>query len=158
MRQWIVSALVQITACRLFDTKPLSKPNAGLLSIGSLGTHFSEIFYQNKKISFTILHMKISSTKWLPFCPGGRCVNLSNLEKMAAISHNLFCDFKYTHLKGGCRLVACYPAEWAWTPRTPARWRFRGITSLQNPPVQQRLGLIRKLRPRSEWLCSTGNR
>ena len=29
MNQWIESALVQITACRLFDAKPLSKPMLG---------------------------------------------------------------------------------------------------------------------------------
>ena len=36
MRQWIESALVQIMACRLFGTKPLSK------SIGPSGTNLSE--------------------------------------------------------------------------------------------------------------------
>ena len=36
MREWIKSALVQIMACRLFGS-------AGLLSIGPLGTNFSEI-------------------------------------------------------------------------------------------------------------------
>ena len=42
-RQWTGSALVQILACRLFGAKPLSKKNnAGLLSIGTLGTNFSE--------------------------------------------------------------------------------------------------------------------
>ena len=44
VRQWIGSALVQIMACRLFGAKPLSKKNnAGLLSIGPLGTNFGGI-------------------------------------------------------------------------------------------------------------------
>ena len=41
-RLLIWSAFVQIMACRLFGTKTLSK-NAGLLSVGPLGTNFSEI-------------------------------------------------------------------------------------------------------------------
>ena len=31
------------TACRLFGAKPLSKPPAGLLSIGPFGTSFNKI-------------------------------------------------------------------------------------------------------------------
>ena len=50
MLPWIGSALFQIMACRLFSTKPLSEPVLGLLSIGPLGTNFSEIFYQNTKL------------------------------------------------------------------------------------------------------------
>ena len=45
MHQIIGWALVQIMACRLFGSKPLSKPNACLLSTGPFGTKFSEIFY-----------------------------------------------------------------------------------------------------------------
>ena len=67
MRRKIGSVLVQIMACRLFGVKPLSKPNAGLLLIGTLGTNFSEILIKIKNFSFT----KISSAKWRPFCSGG---------------------------------------------------------------------------------------
>ena len=43
MCQWIGSALVQIIACHLFGTKPLSKPcNVRLLPIGPLGKKVSE--------------------------------------------------------------------------------------------------------------------
>ena len=56
MRQSIGSALVQIMACRLFAAKPLCKPMLG---------------YQNtKNISFTKMHLNISSVKWRPFWPG----------------------------------------------------------------------------------------
>ena len=40
--------------------------NAGLLSIGTLGTNFSEVFIKIQKCSFTKLHPKITSAKWLP--------------------------------------------------------------------------------------------
>ena len=42
--------------------------NTELLSIVQLGTNFSEILI---KKSFTKMHLKITSTKWRPFCPGG---------------------------------------------------------------------------------------
>ena len=45
--------------------------NAGILSIGSLGTSFSEILIKMQNFSFTKMHLKILSEKWRPFCPGG---------------------------------------------------------------------------------------
>ena len=47
MHQWTWSTLVQIMACRLSSTKPLS--NADFLSIGTLGISFSEILIGRKK-------------------------------------------------------------------------------------------------------------
>ena len=44
---------------------------AGLLSIGPLGTNFSEISIKILNSSFTKKHLKKSSAKWRPFCPGG---------------------------------------------------------------------------------------
>ena len=45
--------------------------SAGLLSIGPLGTSFSQIRIQIQNFSFTNVHLQISSAKWRPFCPGG---------------------------------------------------------------------------------------
>ena len=45
--------------------------NAGLLSIGPLGTNFSEIFIKIQIFSFTKMHLKISSAKQWPFCSEG---------------------------------------------------------------------------------------
>ena len=44
--------------------------NAGLSSIGHLGTKLSGIVIKIN-FSFTKRHLKISSAKWRPFCPGG---------------------------------------------------------------------------------------
>ena len=52
--------------------------NAGLLSIGPLGTDFNEILITIQNFSFTKMHLKVSSEKWWPFCPG-RDNLLSNL-------------------------------------------------------------------------------
>ena len=47
--------------------------NAGILLIGTLG-NFSEILSKIHTSSFKKIHLKISSVKWRPFCPG-RWVN-----------------------------------------------------------------------------------
>ena len=44
--------------------------NAGLLSIGLLGTNFNEIIIKIKNSLLMKMHLKISSAKWQPFCPG----------------------------------------------------------------------------------------
>ena len=44
--------------------------NVHLLSIGPLGTNCSEILIKIQNISFTKMHLKITSAKWRPFCPG----------------------------------------------------------------------------------------
>ena len=45
--------------------------NAGLLSIGPLGTNFSEILVKIQNFLFTKMHLKLSYVKWRPFSPGG---------------------------------------------------------------------------------------
>ena len=44
--------------------------NAGILLIRSLGTNLSEIFIGNQVFSFKKMHLKMSSMKLHPFCPG----------------------------------------------------------------------------------------
>ena len=44
--------------------------SAWLLSIGPLGTNLSEIVIKIQNFSFTKMHLKISSAKSQPFCPG----------------------------------------------------------------------------------------
>ena len=45
--------------------------NAVLLLIEPLGTIFSEILIKTQKISFKKMHLKMSSAKRWPSCPGG---------------------------------------------------------------------------------------
>ena len=44
--------------------------NAGILSIGPWRTNFSEILIGIQAFSFRKMHLKMSSTKWRPFCLG----------------------------------------------------------------------------------------
>ena len=44
--------------------------NDGILSIGPLGTNFSENFIEILTFSFTKMRLKVSSAKWRPFCLG----------------------------------------------------------------------------------------
>ena len=49
--------------------------NAALLSIGSLGTNFSEILIKTQNFSFTKMHLKMSSAKVTAILSRGRRVN-----------------------------------------------------------------------------------
>ena len=71
MLQLIGSALVQIMACWLFGTKPLSKPMLGYCQLEIQEKNLSKILIKIQNFSFTKMHLKISSAKWQPFCPGG---------------------------------------------------------------------------------------
>ena len=44
--------------------------NAGMISIGALGTNFSEILAEIITFSFKKMYLKVSSAKWRPFCLG----------------------------------------------------------------------------------------
>ena len=44
--------------------------NAGILSIGLIGTKFSEILIEVLTFSFKKMRLKVSSAKWRPFCLG----------------------------------------------------------------------------------------
>ena len=44
--------------------------NAGILSIGPLGTNLNEILIEIYTFPFKKMHLKISSAKWRPFCHG----------------------------------------------------------------------------------------
>ena len=44
--------------------------NAGILLIGPLGTNFSENSIEILSFSFTKIRLKVSSSKWRPFCLG----------------------------------------------------------------------------------------
>ena len=49
--------------------------NTGLLSVEPLATNFSEILIKMQNFSSTKMHLKMSSAKWRPFCPGGDEIN-----------------------------------------------------------------------------------
>ena len=44
--------------------------NVGILLIRPLGTNFSEMLIEIHTFSFKKIHLKMSSRKWRPFCPG----------------------------------------------------------------------------------------
>ena len=64
--------------------------NAGLLSIGPLGTNVSEILIKIQSFSFTKMHLKTSSAKRRPFCSGGDELNVYYLDDSLPCYHNWF--------------------------------------------------------------------
>ena len=63
--------------------------NAGILLIGPLGTNFSEFLIVIHTCSFNKMHLKMSSAKWRPFCPG-----------LNVLTKDLFC-----HIAFDCRIL-----------------------------------------------------
>ena len=61
--------------------------NAGLFSIGPLGTNCSEILIKIQNFSFMTMHLKISSAKWQPFCPRGD--ELMENHKYSLLMHRI---------------------------------------------------------------------
>ena len=75
IRQWIVSALVQIMACRLFGAKPSSKPVLGYHQLDHQeqnSVQFESEFYHFNSRKFI---WKRRLPEWPPFCPGGDELN-----------------------------------------------------------------------------------
>ena len=54
-----------------FRRQAITWTNADLLSIGPLGTNFSEFLIEILTISFKEMCLKMSFAKWRPFCSGG---------------------------------------------------------------------------------------
>ena len=71
MRQWIGLAFGSDNGLWPFRRQAIILIDAGLLSIGSLGTNFNELLKKIQNFSLTKMNMKISSARWLPFCLGG---------------------------------------------------------------------------------------
>ena len=73
-------------ACRLVCAKTL--PELMLLSTWHLDKNFSFFFNKLQDFSFKKLHLKISSAKWRPFCPGR---DASNTVNTAVVSNGTRC-------------------------------------------------------------------
>ena len=63
--------------------------NAGLLLIGPIRTHFSEIWIEILTFSFKKMHLKISSGKWRPFCLGLNVLNCRNYERLPSSTSSI---------------------------------------------------------------------
>ena len=71
IRQLIGSAKIQIMACCLFGAKPSSKPMLDYCQLDPWEQTSVKFFIKIQKFSFIKMHLKTSSAKWRPFCPGG---------------------------------------------------------------------------------------
>ena len=74
-KQGRVTGKYRITSSRPlgtnFNSSDRHQANAGILLIEPLRTNFSEIRIKIQSPSFMKMHLKMSSGKWRPFCPGG---------------------------------------------------------------------------------------
>ena len=70
MRQGIVSALVQVMACRLFGAKPLPWAMLNYCQLDPLETNVGEIRIQIQNFSSTKMYLKMAWAEWRLFGPG----------------------------------------------------------------------------------------
>ena len=86
--------------------------SAGILSIGPLGTNFSEILIETITFSFKKIRLKVSSAKWRPCCLGLNVLIyffqniLTSASEEPISNHNCLVNFWYmNHLRnwqGNC--------------------------------------------------------
>ena len=89
--------------------------NAGLLSIGHLGTNCSEIRIEIQKFSFMKMHLNLSPAKWRPFCPGEGELIPGPWPTRASYCPIELCWYQLNH-----RIIPVYiPRSLGWPPLTP---------------------------------------
>ena len=102
----IYASVNRVSICSNNGLSPIRRQaiiltNAGLLSIEPLGTNFIEIWIKIQIFSFTKVHLKISSAKWRPFCPGGGWVKcrepISHYFIEISIPHNIHSNLHLLH-------------------------------------------------------------
>ena len=97
MRQFNMPTLVEIMACRLFGAKPLSEPMLPYCQLDPKEHIFNEILTKIPKFSFKKILLKMSTTKWLPFCLGlnvlkpiGSFISKMSCARVAVVSRVLY--------------------------------------------------------------------
>ena len=124
--------------------------NAGILSIGPLGTNFSEILIEILTFSFKKMHLKMSSGKWRPFVSAsivndGNCRHSMPVGKEGyaydALPHTFNigvfkCSKQFYHSKTylqlicepSCQLRCCFWHHWlGGISRKPCQWLAWGV-------------------------------
>ena len=83
--------------------------NAGILSIGPLGTNFSEILIEILTFWFKKMHLKMSSAKWRPFC-----LRLNVLLTQSTLAYWCMClaAMVITGLDHGCPPIMYIAISW----------------------------------------------
>ena len=79
--------------------------SAGLLSIESLGTNFSEILIDIQNFSSLKMRLKMSSAKWRSFCP--------EVDDLRAVFYSLTRCCTNVHFTNQCAIVI--PTRWKFT-------------------------------------------
>ena len=112
MYQWTQLSLVQIMACHLFGTMPLSEL-AGILLSGELLTNFNEIWIKIQQFSLKKMHLKMQSAQWRPFC---LILNLLTLVAKICLTH-FFCQSNQSKFIFDKIVIACLIKQQHWQHR-----------------------------------------
>ena len=84
--------------------RAIIRTNAGILSIGPLGTNFSDILIEIHTFSLKKMHLKMSSGKWRPYCLGLHVLKRQMSTKTSSPASRLFVQqFAQVDTKGNIR-------------------------------------------------------
>ena len=93
--------------------------NAWLLSIGPLGTKFSEIAIKIQNFSFKKMFLKILSAKWQPFCPGGDELNKHYTDQLLRLFLHYFTLIYDIHDHNEWHKCICYQPYLTLSQKSP---------------------------------------
>ena len=111
--------------------------NDGILLIGPLGTNFNEILIGIQTFSFKVMHFKMLSAKWCPFCLGLNMLSLPQGHKMRPLRepgcHScliILCGFPPSPGKDLILLDLClmWSTHLSKLNHSPAIWSINSIT------------------------------
>ena len=102
--------------------------NAGILSIGPLGTNFSEILIAIQTFSFTKMHSQMPSVKWRPFCLGLNVLKLWIFVMMKMLKLVFSpCEYCQPHRMGHGQHLNL---NWIWMVNIVLKWKCQLCYSL----------------------------
>ena len=79
--------------------------NAGILSVGPLGTNFSEILIEIRILSFKKMHLKMPSAKWRPFDLGLNVLKVSAMSFWKYLPQGLMRSWWQYAVSWHCRQI-----------------------------------------------------
>ena len=80
------------------------RTDAGILSIGPIGTIFIEILFEIHKFSFKKIHFKMLSGKWRPFCFSLNVIKIKQHNKQFTPTNDSLCLVYQVYMDLQCSL------------------------------------------------------
>ena len=129
--------------------------NAGILSIGPLGTNLNEILIEIHPFPFKKMRLKISSAKWRPFCLGLNVLNVFVALLVGTVMHvglQHFSDVIMSTMASQITSVAiAYSSVYSGADKKTSTLRITGLCEENSPAT-----VTRKMFPFNDVIMNRG--